>query len=116
MTIAVYVRSWVGDDQAGGMGATRAAAAEYASYPAYARQFEQVGLGTEAAAAAEAHRAGRVEDVPEGLIRAVTAFGDDAATRIAEYTEAGANPVIYPVAVDGSAASIEATLLALAPV
>jgi hypothetical protein len=28
----------------------------------------------------------------------------------------GAHPVIYPVAVDGSAASIEATLLALAPV
>ena len=116
VTIAVYVRSWVGDDQAAGMSAMRAAAAEYASYPPYARQFEQVGLGTEAAAAAEAYRAGRVEDVPEGLIRAVTAFGDDAATRIAEYTEAGANPVIYPVAVDGSAASIEVTLLALAPV
>ena len=113
--VAVYVRSWVGDDQAGGMSAMRAAAAEYASYPAYARQFEQVGLGAEAAAAAEAHRAGRVEAVPEGLVNAVTAFGDDAATRIAEFAEAGAHPVVYPVAVDGSAASIEATLLALAP-
>lgn len=116
VAIAVYVRSWVGDDPAGGMSAMRAAAAEYASYPAYARQFEQVGLGTEAAAAAEAHRAGRPDDVPEGLVGAVTAFGDDAATRVSEFAEAGAHPVIYPVAVDGSAASIEATLLALAPV
>jgi alkanesulfonate monooxygenase SsuD/methylene tetrahydromethanopterin reductase-like flavin-dependent oxidoreductase (luciferase family) len=116
VAIAVYVRSWVGDDPAGGMSAMRAAAAEYASYPAYARQFEQVGLGTEAAAAAEAHRAGRPGDVPEGLVRAVTAFGEDAATRVSEFAEAGAHPVVYPVAVDGSAASIEATLLALAPV
>jgi alkanesulfonate monooxygenase SsuD/methylene tetrahydromethanopterin reductase-like flavin-dependent oxidoreductase (luciferase family) len=115
VAIAVYVRSWVGDDPAGGMSAMRAAAAEYASYPAYARQFEQVGLGTEATAAAEAHRAGRPDDVPEGLVSAVTAFGDDAATRVSEFAEAGARPVIYPVAVDGSAASVEATLLALAP-
>ena len=93
----------------------RAAAAEYASFPAYARQFEQVGLGTEAAAAAEAHRAGRPDDVPEGLVLAVTAFGDDAATRVSEFAEAGAHAVVYPVAVNGSAASIEATLLALAP-
>ena len=116
VAIAVYVRSWVGDDPAGGMSAMRAAAAEYASYPAYARQFEEVGLGTEAAAAAEAHRAGRPDDVPQGLVSAVTAFGDDAATRVSEFVEAGAHPVIYPVAVDGSAASIEATLLALAPI
>jgi alkanesulfonate monooxygenase SsuD/methylene tetrahydromethanopterin reductase-like flavin-dependent oxidoreductase (luciferase family) len=116
VAIAVYVRSWVGDDSAGGMSAMRAAAAEYASYPAYARQFEALGLGTEAAAAAEAHRAGRPDDVPEGLVRAVTAFGEDAATRVSEFAEAGAHPVVYPVAVDGSAASIEATLLALAPV
>jgi alkanesulfonate monooxygenase SsuD/methylene tetrahydromethanopterin reductase-like flavin-dependent oxidoreductase (luciferase family) len=116
VAIAVYVRSWVGDDLAGGMSAMRAAAAEYASYPAYARQFEQVGLGTEATAAADAHRAGRPDDVPEGLVSAVTAVGDDAATRVSEFAEAGAHPVIYPVAVDGSAASIEATLLALAPI
>jgi alkanesulfonate monooxygenase SsuD/methylene tetrahydromethanopterin reductase-like flavin-dependent oxidoreductase (luciferase family) len=116
VAIAVYVRSWVGDDQAAGMSAMRAAAAEYASYPAYARQFEQVGLGTEAAAAAEAHRAGRPDDVPERLVSAVTAFADDAAIRVSEFAEAGAHPVIYPVAVNGSAASIEATLLALAPV
>lgn len=116
VAIAVYVRSWVGDDQAAGMHALRAAAAEYASYPAYARQFEQVGLGMEAAAAAEAHRAGRPDDAPEGLVSAVTAFADDAARRVSEFAEAGALPVVYPVAVDGSAASIEATLMALAPV
>ncbi len=116
VAIAVYVRSWVGDDATAGMNAIRAAAAEYASYPAYARQFEQVGLGAEAVAAAKAHRAGRPDDVPEGLVSAVTAFGDDAATRVSEFAEAGAEPVVYPVAVDGSPASIEATLLALAPV
>jgi len=115
VAIAVYVRSWIGDDETAGMNAVRAAAGEYASYPAYARQFEQVGLGAEAVAAAEAHRAGRPNDVPEGLVRAVTAFGDDAATRISEFVEAGAQPVVYPVAVEGSPASIEATLLALAP-
>jgi alkanesulfonate monooxygenase SsuD/methylene tetrahydromethanopterin reductase-like flavin-dependent oxidoreductase (luciferase family) len=116
VAIAVYVRSWVGDDATAGMNAIRAAAAEYASYPAYARQFEQVGLGAEAVAAAKAHHAGRPDDVPESLVRAVTAFGDDAATRVSEFAEAGAEPVVYPVAVDGSPASIEATLLALAPV
>jgi alkanesulfonate monooxygenase SsuD/methylene tetrahydromethanopterin reductase-like flavin-dependent oxidoreductase (luciferase family) len=115
VAIAVYVRSWVGDDADAGMDAMRAAAAEYASYPAYSRQFEQVGLGREAAAAAEAHRAGRPDDVPEELVRAVAAFGDDAPTRIAEFAQAGAHAVVYPVAVDGSPASIEATLLALAP-
>jgi alkanesulfonate monooxygenase SsuD/methylene tetrahydromethanopterin reductase-like flavin-dependent oxidoreductase (luciferase family) len=115
VAIAVYVRSWVGDDADAGMDAMRAAAAEYASYPAYSRQFEQVGLGREAAAAAEAHRAGRPDDVPEELVRAVAAFGDDAPTRIAEFAQAGAHAVVYPVAVGGSPASIEATLLALAP-
>jgi alkanesulfonate monooxygenase SsuD/methylene tetrahydromethanopterin reductase-like flavin-dependent oxidoreductase (luciferase family) len=113
--IAVYVRSWVGEDAALGMNALRAAAAEYASYPAYARQFAQVGLAGQAAAAAEAHRAGRPHDVPETLVRAVTAFGDDAPARIAEYRDAGAEPVVYPVASGDAGASIEATLLALAP-
>jgi alkanesulfonate monooxygenase SsuD/methylene tetrahydromethanopterin reductase-like flavin-dependent oxidoreductase (luciferase family) len=115
VAVAVYVRSWVGDNPMAGMHAIRAAAGEYASYPAYARQFEQVGLGAEATAAAEAHRAGRPQQVPERLVRAVTAFADAAADRIAEYRDAGAVPVVYPVAVGVAAESIEATLLALAP-
>jgi alkanesulfonate monooxygenase SsuD/methylene tetrahydromethanopterin reductase-like flavin-dependent oxidoreductase (luciferase family) len=114
--LAVYVRSWVGEDRDEGMNAVRAAAAEYASYPAYARQFEQVGLGTEAAAAANAHGEGRVEEVPDALVRAVTAFGEEAHARIAEFRERGAHPVVYPVAAGDAPASIEATLLALAPV
>jgi alkanesulfonate monooxygenase SsuD/methylene tetrahydromethanopterin reductase-like flavin-dependent oxidoreductase (luciferase family) len=116
VTLAVYVRSWVGRDSEAATTVVRSAAGEYASYPAYARQFEQVGLGTEAVAAAAAHREGRPENVPDALLRAVTAFGDGAAAKIAEFQHAGADlVVVYPVPVGEPAASIEATLLALAP-
>ena len=116
IALGVYVRSWVGQDAGAAMTVLRSAAGEYASYPAYARQFEQLGLGTEAVAAAAAHRAGRAEDVPEVLVRAVSAVGDRAPARIAEFREAGADlVVVYPVPVGEPAASIEATLLALAP-
>lgn len=113
--VAVYVRSWVGDPPDEGMLAVRAAAGEYASFPAYARQFEQAGLGAEARAAAAAYRAGRPEDVPEPLVRAVTAFGDAARSRLDEYRDAGAVPVVYPVPAGETAPSLEGTLVALAP-
>jgi alkanesulfonate monooxygenase SsuD/methylene tetrahydromethanopterin reductase-like flavin-dependent oxidoreductase (luciferase family) len=116
VAISVYVRSWVGEDEADAMSALRRDTAEYASYPAYARQFEQVGLGTEAAAAARAMEAGRLEDVPEALVRAACAIGEEAPARIEAYRDAGAQlPVVYPVATADAAASIEATLSALAP-
>lgn len=116
VSLAVYVRSWVGEDERAAMTVLLAAAGEYASYPAYARQFEQLGLGAEATLAAAAHRSGRPEDVPEALVRAVSAFGDRAPALISEFREAGADlPVVYPVPVGEPAASIEATLLALAP-
>jgi len=116
VTVAVYVRAWVGKDEAGAMLALKAAAAQYASYPAYARQFDEVGLGPQAAAAAAARRAGRIEDVPEALVRAVCAVGGAARERIEAYGEAGADlPVVYPVAAGPAAASIERTLSALAP-
>jgi alkanesulfonate monooxygenase SsuD/methylene tetrahydromethanopterin reductase-like flavin-dependent oxidoreductase (luciferase family) len=116
ISVGVYIRSWVGEDEGAAMAVLRAAAGEYASYPAYARQFEQLGLGAEAAAAAQAHRSGRPEGVPEGLVHAVSAFGDRAPGRISEFREAGADlPVVYPVPVGEPSASIEATLLALAP-
>lgn len=116
VTVAVYVRAWVGEDEATAMTALRRASAEYASYPAYARQFEQVGLGAEAAAAADALRAGRVEDVPDRLVRSVCAIGPDAPRRIEAYRQAGATlPVVYPVAAGEAAVSIEGTLSALAP-
>ena len=72
VTVAVYVRASLGEDEAAADLALRGAAAEYASYPAYARQFATVGLGAEAATAARAHRDGRSEDVPDALVRAVT--------------------------------------------
>jgi 5,10-methylenetetrahydromethanopterin reductase len=116
VAVGVYVRSWVGEDADAAMAVLRAAGGEYASFPAYARQFEQLGLGAEAAAAAAAHRAGRPHEVPVALVRAVSAFGDGAPARISEFREAGATlPVVYPVPVGDPATSIEATLLALAP-
>ncbi|MEX2406183.1 MAG: hypothetical protein WD834_02495, partial [Actinomycetota bacterium] len=60
--------------------------------------------------------AGRPENVPEVLVRAVSAVGDQAPGRIAEFREAGADLiVVYPIPVGEPAVSIEATLLALAP-
>ena len=73
--VAVYVRAWVGPDETEAMSALRAMAGQYASYRAYRRQFDEVGLGPQAAVAGQAHRAGRPEDVPEVLVRAVCAVG-----------------------------------------
>lgn len=116
ISLAVYVRSWVGEDLDGAMPALRAAVTEYASYPAYRRQYERVGLGAEAAAAASAFESGRPEESPEALVHAVTAVGDLAHARLSAYREAGADlVVVYPVVVGDPAPSIEATLLALAP-
>ena len=116
VTVAVYVRAWVGRDEAEAMSALRAMAGRYASYRAYRRQFEQVGLGPQAAVAGQAHRAGRSEDVPEVLVRSVCAVGDGARDRLDAFREAGADlPIVYPVATADPAASIEATLRALAP-
>jgi alkanesulfonate monooxygenase SsuD/methylene tetrahydromethanopterin reductase-like flavin-dependent oxidoreductase (luciferase family) len=116
IALGVYVRSWVGADLPGAMRALKAAAGEYAGYPAYARQFAQLGLADEASAAAAAVGAGRPDDVPEALVRAVTAFGDGAPERLRAYREAGADLVIvYPVAVGEAETSIRETLRALAP-
>ena len=98
------------------MSSLRAMAGQYASYRAYRRQFEQVGLGPQAAVAAQAHRAGRSEDVPEVMVRAVCAVGDAARDRVEAFGQAGADlPIVYPVATADAAASIEGTLLGLAP-
>ena len=116
VTVAVYVRAWVGRDEAEAISALRSMAGRYASYRAYRRQFEQVGLGPQAAVAGQAHRAGRSEDVPEVLVRSVCAVGDGARDRLDAFREAGADlPIVYPVATADAAASIESTLRALAP-
>jgi alkanesulfonate monooxygenase SsuD/methylene tetrahydromethanopterin reductase-like flavin-dependent oxidoreductase (luciferase family) len=116
VAVGVYVRAWTGVDEESAMPDLKAAAGQYASYPAYLRQFEEVGLGIPARAAAEAVRAGRPEDVPEELVRAVCAVGERAAERLSRYRDAGADlPVVYPVPVGDPVSSIERTLLVLAP-
>ncbi|MGZ5292508.1 MAG: LLM class flavin-dependent oxidoreductase [Actinomycetota bacterium] len=119
ITIAAYVRGSLGGDPEARLGALRAAAGEYASYPAYARQFAAMGLADEAAAAGAAHLAGAPQAVPEALVRAVCLPGDpsEARARLDAYREAGADlPVVYPVPThDDAAGSVEATLRAAAP-
>jgi alkanesulfonate monooxygenase SsuD/methylene tetrahydromethanopterin reductase-like flavin-dependent oxidoreductase (luciferase family) len=116
VVVSVYVRSWVGGDEAEALSALRAMAGQYASFPSYRRQFDEMGLGPQASVAGQAHRAGRPEDVPEVLIRAVCAIGNQARDRVEAFREAGADlPIVYPVATADAAASVRGTLLALAP-
>lgn len=118
VTVAVYVRASLGADEGAVLPGLRAMTGEYASFGRYRRQFEVVGLGEEAAIAAAAHEAGRPEDVPDGLVRAVCLLGDASAARarLEAFRAAGAHlPVVYPVAVAGEeAASVASTLTALA--
>jgi alkanesulfonate monooxygenase SsuD/methylene tetrahydromethanopterin reductase-like flavin-dependent oxidoreductase (luciferase family) len=117
--VAVYVRASLGEDHGAADLALREAAAQYTSYPAYARQFAAVGLEDETAVAARAHAERRPEDVPEALVRAVTLPRGTAAAaaRLQEYRDAGADlPVVYPVVAGGDLeASLTATIRALAP-
>lgn len=118
VTIAVYVRACVGQEPAHAMPALREMAGQYASYPAYRRQFEAMGLGEEAAKAAAAHEARRSQDVPETLVGAVCLAGEAMETRarLQAFRDAGADlPVVYPVACLDPLSSILGTLFALAP-
>jgi alkanesulfonate monooxygenase SsuD/methylene tetrahydromethanopterin reductase-like flavin-dependent oxidoreductase (luciferase family) len=119
VTVAVYVRASLGASDEACMRALRTAAGEYASYPAYRRQFALMGLEAEARAAAAAHASGRPDDVPERLVRAVALIGDPfgARERLAAYREAGADlPVVYPVATSGDPiGSVARTLIAAMP-
>lgn len=117
VTIAVYVRARLGDEPEAGLQALRRAASEYASYPAYARQFALMGLGAEAEAAAAAHGAGRPQDVPDALIRAIAIVGQDGPQRLRSYREAGADvPIVYPVVGPGEPVeNVARTLAVLAP-
>ena len=104
VTIAVYVRACVGQDGAAASAALADAAAAYASYPAYRRQFAAWGLG---------------DATPAGLAAAVCLSGEpaSAAARLRAFADAGADlPVVYPVPAGADpAASIGTTLRALAP-
>jgi alkanesulfonate monooxygenase SsuD/methylene tetrahydromethanopterin reductase-like flavin-dependent oxidoreductase (luciferase family) len=118
VTIGVYVRASLGADGSAALRALQVATGEYASFPAYARQFAAIGLGDEARVAAAAHASGRPEEVPEALVRAICLAGDPAAARVRldAFREAGADlPIVYPVAAgDDPEGSVSETLRALA--
>jgi alkanesulfonate monooxygenase SsuD/methylene tetrahydromethanopterin reductase-like flavin-dependent oxidoreductase (luciferase family) len=100
VTLAVYVRAALGDHRSAARAAIKTAAAEYASYPAYARQFELMGLGEAAERASTAHREGRPTEVPDDLVEAVCLIGPPATARerLERYRAHGADlPVVYPV-------------------
>ena len=100
VTISVYVRAAF-SDRAGE--ALLAAATEYASYPAYGRQFEAMGI----------------DPTPQAIVDAVCLRGDPGAApeRLRAYRAAGADlPVVYPVLAPGERAEASiATLRHLAP-
>ena len=110
--IAVYVRCSV-EPEDHTVAALREAAAQYAAIPTYRRQFDAMGLGSEADAAARGPA-----QVPDRLLRAVCAWGgrDEVTDRLEEYRRAGAGlVVVYPVPVLEAASSILATVLGVAP-
>ncbi|HEX2030067.1 MAG TPA: LLM class flavin-dependent oxidoreductase [Actinomycetota bacterium] len=118
VAVAVYVRACLGHDEPTALAALREAAARYAAMPKYRRQFEAMGLGEPAAAAAGALAAGRLADAPEALARAVCVWGgrDEALARLAAYRDAGADlVVVYPVPALEAVSSITGTILAAAP-
>jgi alkanesulfonate monooxygenase SsuD/methylene tetrahydromethanopterin reductase-like flavin-dependent oxidoreductase (luciferase family) len=119
VTIGVYLRAALGDDEDAALAATREAAGEYASVPAYARQFAGMGLGAGAQAASAARAAGTPGEVPASFVRALCLIGDPGAARarLEAYRVAGADLVVaYPVAAGADpVGSVAATLRALAP-
>ena len=104
VTLAVYLRAALSP---GSETAARSAAVEYASYPAYRRQFVTMGLDPAD---------------PDVIVREVMLHDvDGAADRVAAYRAAGADlPVIYPVLPPGrpsfEAASETLALVAPTPV
>jgi 5,10-methylenetetrahydromethanopterin reductase len=120
VAIGVYIRACLHPDAMAAIAAVQEMTGRYASYPAYGRQFATMGFGDDAEQAASAFAAGRPQDVPERLVRAICLVGDaaEARERLADYRLAGADlPVVYPIVVpDGpAAASASATLRGLAP-
>jgi alkanesulfonate monooxygenase SsuD/methylene tetrahydromethanopterin reductase-like flavin-dependent oxidoreductase (luciferase family) len=101
VTVGVYIRAALAE---GSGAAARTVAAEYASYPAYRRQFLTMGLDP---------------SNPDAIVRGVML--DDAAMardRLEAYRAAGADlPIVYPVLPAGppSAAAALDTLRAIAP-
>lgn len=113
--VCAYVRACLAHDEPHAVAALKEAAGRYASMPKYRRQFDAMGLGSEAAAAAAARRP---SDVPGDLIDAVCVHGTRhlALERLRAYGDAGADVVVvYPVPAQEAVSSILGTVLAAAP-
>ncbi|HEX3300334.1 MAG TPA: LLM class flavin-dependent oxidoreductase [Actinomycetota bacterium] len=101
VTVAVYVRAAL---TPGSLDGARAAAAEYGSYPAYARQFAAMGLDP--------------ADADAVMAAVVLTDRASATERLAGYRAAGADlPVVYPVLRPGrpSADAARTMIEAVAP-
>ena len=121
VTVAVYVRASLGASDEESVRALQAAAGEYASYPGVRSAVLAHGAGGRSAGRPRPRtRAGRPDDVPEDLVRAVALLGEPAAARerLDAYREAGADlPVVYPVATPSDPiGSVARTLIAAVPV
>ena len=117
VTISVFVRACLGHDDEHAADALGTAAGRYAAMPKYLKQFEAMGLG-EAARAAAATGGTSGAKVPSELIAAVCVWGerDDALERLGEYRDAGADlVVVYPVPAGDATSSLMGTILACAP-
>jgi 5,10-methylenetetrahydromethanopterin reductase len=118
VTIAVYVRANLADEEPVAIEALKGAAGQYALMPHYRRQFDAIGLGDAAASAARAAGSGNDAAVPEALVHELCLVGDpDAAhARLDAYRAAGADvPIVYPVPGRDPVSSILGTVLAAAP-
>jgi alkanesulfonate monooxygenase SsuD/methylene tetrahydromethanopterin reductase-like flavin-dependent oxidoreductase (luciferase family) len=118
VTLTVYVRACLGVEESVALPALQEATALYASLPAYRAQFEAMGFGAEAEAAARALESGRPEQVPVDLVRDVAVMGtrEEALARFDAYRRAGADLVLcYPVPARDPLSSILGTVMAAAP-
>jgi alkanesulfonate monooxygenase SsuD/methylene tetrahydromethanopterin reductase-like flavin-dependent oxidoreductase (luciferase family) len=118
VTVCVYVRACLGHEEVHALAALGEAAAQYASMPKYRRQFDAMGLGSEADRAARASTGGPRSGVPVALLRNVCVWGtrEEGLGRLEDYHRAGADlVVVYPVPVQEAVSSTMGTLLAAAP-
>jgi alkanesulfonate monooxygenase SsuD/methylene tetrahydromethanopterin reductase-like flavin-dependent oxidoreductase (luciferase family) len=118
VTVAVYVRACIGPPAGVARRTLKEMTGRYASLPKYLAQFERMGLGNEAPAAARAFAEGRPDEVPDHLVDALCVSGSRDAwlARAASYRDAGADLVFcYPVAALDAFSSVLGTVLAAAP-
>ena len=119
-TIAVFVRACLSHVDDRGVDALKTTVSRYVGMEPYVRQFHAMGLGKEAASAAEGlQRNGLPGDVvPDRLVEQTCVWGDRdrAIARLAEYEGAGADVVVaYPVPAGEAVSSLRGTLMAAAP-